>query len=147
MNEQSKLCRALIGIWHGSGTGPQGPFDVQAEFEERGRWILLRHQISPPGVEEPFYFSTQVFGFDDTVLTLDYFDLAGSFHFKGEETAKVLTYKWFPEENEKPSGDLWKVSKYDLNNSTVVRFSYQSCELQGDGASTVLEFIGEMKRQ
>lgn len=147
MKEQSKLNGALIGLWYGAGTGPQGPFDVHAEFEERDRWILLRHQISPPGVKQPFYVSTQVFGFDDTVLTLDYFDTAGSFHFEGEEAANVLTYKWTHNKNEKSSGDLWKISKYELVGSTVVRFNYQSCELQEGGATKVFEFSGEMKRK
>lgn len=146
MKEQSKLCRALLGLWHGAGTGPQGPFEVHVEFEERGRWILLRHQISLSGIEEPFYVSTQVFGFNESVLTLDYFDTAGSFRFKGEETGKVLLYKWTPDENKESFGGLWKTSKYELVESTVVRFNYQSCELQEGGATKVLEFSGELKR-
>lgn len=84
----------LIGVWHGNGTGGQGPFDVRAEFEERGRWILLRHEIYPPKGTEPFYVSTQVFGFDDKGLTLDYFDTAGSFHFAGDRKDRVLEFSW-----------------------------------------------------
>ena len=147
MKEQSKLVRTLIGSWQGAGVGPQGPFEVRADFEERGRWILLRHQISPPGVKEPFYVSTQVFGFDDAELTLDYFDTAGSFHFKGDEIAKGLEFKWTHDEHKKSSGDLWKVSKYEFDSSTVVRFNYQSGELQEGGATKVLEFSGELKRK
>lgn len=139
-----KPLRSLLGTWNGSGQGPQGPFAVRAEFEERGRWILLRHQISPPGSSEPFYYSTQVFGFDDVGLTLDYFDTAGSFHFRGDRGGDKLAFSW---KNDGTQGsDVWKASKYTFVGPAMMSFSYQSCErLNGEDAQ-VIEFMGDLNK-
>jgi hypothetical protein len=129
---------SLVGSWKGSGQGPQGPFHVRAEFTVR-RWILLTHHIAPPGIEQPFYVSTQVFGYDANGLTLDYFDTAGSFHFSGEETGDGLGFSW-------KNGDLWKKSTYSLDGADRVRFQYQSFEHAPGSADQLLDFAGEMTR-
>lgn len=136
--------RALLGKWTGSGQSPQGPFEVRADFEERGRWILLRHQISPPGSPEPFYYSIQVFGYDDSGLTLDYFDTAGSFHFHGDSGKNSLAFSW---KNDDPNGDdVWKASKYGFVGTDKLNFSYQSCERQHGEDPKITEFTGEMAK-
>jgi hypothetical protein len=136
--------RRLLGEWTGSGQSPQGPFEVRADFQERGRWILLRHQISRPGIPEPFYYSTQMFGYDDSGLTLDYFDTAGSFHFRGDSAEDSLSFSW---KNDDPQGsDVWKASKYDFVGADKMNFSYQSCERQHGQDSEIMEFTGGMSR-
>jgi hypothetical protein len=134
--------RPLLGTWNGSGQGPQGLFEVRAEFEERGRWILLRHQISPPGGSEPFYYSTQVFGYDEGGLMLNYFDTAGSFLFRGERDRENLAFSW---KNDDPQGsDVWKTSKYTFAGENTVSFSYNSCERQNGEDAKVIEFTGAL---
>jgi hypothetical protein len=137
--------RALVGSWTGSGQGPQGPFNVRADFEERGRWLVLSHAISPPGSPDPFYVSTQVFGYGDDGLTLDYFDTAGSFHFQGGKALNELTFSW--KKDQLSSGDdLWKDSSYSFIGDRSLSFKYRSCEAQKAGESAVLEFKGELNR-
>ncbi len=142
---ESKAYSALIGDWRGNGEGPQGPFDVRATFEERGRWVLLRHEIAPPGSAAPFYVSTQVFGFDDGGLTLDYFDTAGSFHFDGERTDTGLAFAW-KAGDQAQAGALWKKSSYEFEADGALRFQYQSCEQSDGEAAALLEFSGLMNR-
>lgn len=144
--EIAESYRALLGSWEGKGTGPQGPFDVNAEFEERGRWVLLRHEILPPDIDEPFYVSTQVFGTDDEGLSLDYFDTAGSFHFTGNQTDKGFAFSWKRTATSKAAVyDHWKKSTYDFDGPDTVRFNYQSAEHQKDG-DVLIEFSGSMTR-
>jgi hypothetical protein len=136
--------RKLLGEWTGSGQSPQGPFEVRSDFQERGRWILLRHQISPPGNPEPFYYSTQVFGYDDNGLTLDYFDTAGSFQFQGDSGEDSLAFSW---KNNDPQGaDIWKTSKYDFVGTDKLNFNYQSFERQLGKDGKIMEFTGEMAK-
>lgn len=132
----------FAGSWSGSGKGPQGPFDVRAVFEERGRWILLRHQITPPGSTEPFYLSTQVFGYDEEGLTLDYFDTAGSFRFRGKEVQEGLVFSW--KADNLKSDDLRKTSKYGFDETGKISFVYQSLERQEDESEACIEFTGEI---
>jgi hypothetical protein len=140
--EQLEPYQFLIGTWRGKGVGGQGPFSVRAQFEVRGRWILLRHEISPPGNEQPFYVSTQVLGFDESGLTLDYFDTAGSFHFRGKQANRSIEFSWKREDLR--NTDLWKTSAYELVDKATVRFKYQSYESQDGGDPVLLEFEGEM---
>lgn len=144
MDAKLKAFQPLIGVWRGDGRGPQGPFEVQALFEERGRWILLRHEIRPPGSEEAFYVSTQVFGYDDEGLTLDYFDTAGAFHFSGKASDSGFSFAW--NNDGAKSGDLWKASTYEFDGSGGLTFKYQSCEQAEQGDPAVLEFSGRMTK-
>lgn len=93
-----------------------------------GAGILLRHQFSPPCGSEPFYYSTQVFGYDDNGLTLDYFDTAGSFHFRGNRGGEELAFSWKNDDSQ--GGDVRKASKYTFVGTAMLSFSYQSCERQ-----------------
>lgn len=146
MTEDAKLepIQSLLGTWTGSGHGPQGPFDVRAEFEERGRWILLRHQISPPGSVEPFYYSTQVFGYDEEGLTLDYFDTAGTFHFTGARDQDGLSFSW--KNHDTLGDDVWKESVYSDTEARTMEFSYRSCERQDGNETQVVEFTGHLTK-
>jgi hypothetical protein len=72
----------LIGAWSGRGKGSYGPFTVNANIERRGRWLLMCQEIKVPIVRITTYVSTQVYGFDDQGLTLDYFDTAVRFAYE-----------------------------------------------------------------
>jgi hypothetical protein len=133
--------KPLLGKWTGEGKGSHGPFRIDAEFDERGRWILLRHAISPPS-GSPFYVSTQVYGFDDKGLTLDYFDTAGSFNFRGSRTGDHIHYKWTAAAGAN-SKDLWKTSDYWFEGNSI-RFRYESYETDANGgkpASHIFEGV------
>ena len=109
----------LHGKWTGSGTGPYGPFEATASFEERGRWLLMLHAIGAPGEAKPFYVSTQVYGYADDGLTLDFFDTAGSFHFTGSRDGDYLSFNW-------KDSEMWRKSEYWLLEDGGVKFKYQA---------------------
>lgn len=137
--EQLDPLRMLVGNWKGQGTGKFGPFEVAAEFEERGRWILLRHAIFPAGDTQPFYVSTQVYGFDDRGLRLDYFDTAGSFRFQGSRDGDHLSFSW-------RNAKQWKESEYWAESNGAVRFSYRSMDSDGGDEPELTEFEGTLTR-
>ena len=114
----------LIGSWSGKGKGSYGPFTVKAEIERRGRWLLMRHEIKLPLVHITTYVSTQVYGFDDEGLTLDYFDTAGAFHFHGARNGDALHFEW-------SDGTDRKTSRYWKEGETV-RFAYESLVKEED---------------
>ena len=118
----------LIGSWSGKGKGSYGPFTVKAEIERRGRWLLMRHEIEVPLVRITTYVSTQVYGFDDDGLTLDYFDTAGAFHFHGARDGEALHFEW-------RDGTDRKTSRYWKEGETV-RFAYKSM-VKDDGSDDV----------
>lgn len=102
--------------------------------------VALRHAIFPPKSKEPFYFSTQVFGFDRTGLTLDYFDTAGSFKFNGKREKDRLNFEWV-------NGNLWKKSHYWTEDDGSIGFHYQSMDADRGGEPALSEFKGTLNRQ
>ena len=82
----------LEGRWTGKGGGSYGPFSAEMDVEVRGRWLLMRQKIMIPIVSITTYVSTQVYGYDDAGLTLDFFDTAGSFKFHGEREGDQLPF-------------------------------------------------------
>ena len=93
----------LEGRWTGSGKGSYGPFTAEVNVEVRGRWLLMTQQIKLPIVGITTYVSTQVYGFDDAGLTLDFFDTAGSFKFRGLREGDHLRFHFQDETAEKTS--------------------------------------------
>ena len=109
----------LEGNWKGEGVGPYGPYQLEAIVELRGRWLLLTHAIMDSQSQETSYVSTQVYGYDDTGLTLHYFDTAGSFHFKGKTTDDGLLFDF-------KDGENWKRSHYWVETNGKIKFRYES---------------------
>jgi hypothetical protein len=95
----------LEGNWQGEGRGPYGPYKLEAHVERRGRWLLMISTIFDAKSKEITYVSTQVYGYDRKGLCLSFFDTAGSFDFRGKETADGLRYDW-------KEGKNWKRSEY-----------------------------------
>jgi hypothetical protein len=113
--------RFLEGVWHSSGTGPYGPYDLDATAQIRGRWLLMTYEISEPNSHDIFYFSTQVYGYDDNGPILELFDTAGSFTFRGTVLDDGgLRFDW-------RDGDNWKRSEFRPNNANL-DFRYDSME-------------------
>ncbi len=108
----------LEGTWSGKGKGSYGPFTVNSEVERRGRWLLMRQVIKVPVVHITTYVSTQVYGFDDEGLTLDFFDTAGAFRFHGARDGNALHFEW-------RDGEDRKTSRYWEEGKTI-RFAYES---------------------
>ena len=115
----------LKGKWSGKGRGTYGPFTATIDVEERGRWLLMRQEIKIPIVHITTYVSTQVYGFDDSGLTLDFFDTAGSFKFRGSKDGSRLSYTW-------KEGRSAKTSLYWQNDDNTIGFKYDSAEEQKD---------------
>jgi hypothetical protein len=109
----------LKGRWSGKGKGTYGPFTVRVDVEERGRWLVMRQDIKVPIVHIRSYVSTQVYGFADTNLTLDYFDTAGSFHFQGRRDGDTLRFEWTQRRST-------KTSTYWAGEDGSLRFRYES---------------------
>jgi hypothetical protein len=120
--------RFLEGSWHSDGQGPYGPYALQAIAEMRGRWLLLRYEISDPKSGDVFYFSTQVYGFDDDGLVLELFDTAGSFTFRGSvlDDAAGVGFEWRNDDRQEGE-DLWKRSEFKHIDGQV-HFRYDSME-------------------
>ena len=129
----------LIGHWTGKGTGSYGPFKLEAHVERRGRWLLMRQEIRIPIVGITTYVSTQVYGFDDKGLTLDYFDTAGAFRFRGARDNDTLQFEW-------RDGDSRKTSRY-WKDGGIIHFSYDSNAREGDSSDLEhVTFEGTLER-
>jgi hypothetical protein len=109
------------------------------DVEVRGRWLLMRQKIMIPIASITTYVSTQVKGFDDAELTLDFFDTAGSFKFRGAGEGDQLQFHFHDPRVQKTSV-YWKVGD-DL------RFDYVSVETQETGDAKKVHFEGFWKRQ
>lgn len=120
----------LAGVWHGDGTGPYGPMEHETHADFRGRWLLLTGTIFVPDTDNVTYVSTQVFGYDDDGLLLQYFDTAGAFDFRGEQVAGGLKFTWKREHGAfgRESTDLWKTSEFSPGANGEIDFRYQSME-------------------
>lgn len=113
--------RNLAGEWHSDGTGPYGPYALDANAEIRGRWLLMTYEISEPTTRDVFYVSTQVYGYDDDGLVLELFDTAGSFTFRGVALDEGgVRFDW-------SDGDSWKRSEFHPNHQDL-GFRYDSME-------------------
>jgi hypothetical protein len=113
--------RFIEGSWHGEGEGPYGPYSLDATAEIRGRWLLLTYEISEPTSHDIFYFSTQVYGYDDDGLVLNLYDTAGSFTFRGVTLDDGgVRFDW-------NHGDNWKRSEFHPHDNGV-HFRYDSME-------------------
>jgi hypothetical protein len=113
--------RFIEGSWHGEGEGPYGPYSLDATAEIRGRWLLMTYEISEPTSHDIFYFSTQVYGYDDDGLVLDLYDTAGSFTFRGVTLDDGgVRFDW-------NHGDNWKRSEFHPQDNGV-HFRYDSME-------------------
>ena len=129
----------LVGRWSGKGKGTYGPFTAKVAVEERGRWLLMRQKIKVPIVGITTYVSTQVYGFDDEALTLDYFDTAGAFRFRGDRNGDTLAFEW-------RDGSNRKTSCYWMEGASL-RFSYESLVREGDsGDAKRVMFEGTLER-
>ena len=126
--------RMLEGRWTGKGKGSYGPFSAEMDVEVRGRWLLMRQQIKLPVVEITTYVSTQVYGYDDAGLTLQFFDTAGSFGFHGRREGNQLSFHFKDEKAEKTS--LYR------KEPEGVSFDYTSIETQEDGSKKKVHFGG-----
>ena len=131
----------LEGTWSGHGQSPLGPYQLDAVVEPRGRWLLLQHSIGHPESGDVSYVSTQVYGYDDDGLTLDYFDTAGAFRFKGARDGDRLRFEW-------QEGEFWKVSQYWEEPGGGVGFKYESMESDPhDGTVKLSVFEGTWVRR
>jgi hypothetical protein len=128
----------LEGRWTGKGKGSYGPFSAEMEVEVRGRWLLMTQQIKVPIVGITTYVSTQVYGYDDAGLTLDFFDTAGAFNFHGFREGDQLTFHFKDDTVE-------KISLYRKVDDGI-SFDYTSTEIQEDGSGKEVHFEGVWKR-
>ena len=127
----------LEGRWTGKGKGSYGPFSAEMEVEVRGRWLLMRQKITIPILGITTYVSTQVYGYDDAGLTLDFFDTAGAFKFHGAREGDQLRFDFRYSKSQKTSF-YWKEGE-DL------RFDYISVETQDGGKEKKVHFEGRCK--
>ena len=128
----------LEGRWKGSGKGSYGPFTAEMEAEVRGRWLLMTQEIKLPIVGITTYVSTQVYGYDDDGLTLDFFDTAGSFAFHGRRDGDQLRFHF-------QDGVVEKTSLYWKDNEGLA-YDYTSVETQDDGSAKKTHFAGVWRR-
>jgi hypothetical protein len=137
--KELKPLEMLIGRWSGKGHGTYGPFTARVIVEERGRWLLMRQEIRIPVVPITVYVSTQVYGFDESGLTLDYFDTAGSFRFHGKRDGDTLALEWH-------DGPDVKTSRYSVDGDCL-RFAYDSVVREGDSGDPMhTAFEGTLER-
>ena len=127
----------LEGRWTGKGKGSYGPFSGEMDVEVRGRWLLMRQKITLPIVAITTYVSTQVYGYDDAGLTLDFFDTAGSFKFHGVREGDQLQFHFRDSKVQKTSV-YWKEGE-------ELRYDYVSVETQDDGEEKETHFEGRWK--
>ena len=111
----------LKGNWHGTGLGPYGPYDFDHSVEARGRWLLLKSSVFEPNKKTETYISTQVLGYSEKGLTLQFFDTAGSFDFTGMENEGVVRFDW-------KDGENWKRSVYIAGKGGKIHYKYESME-------------------
>ena len=139
--KELKPLKMLEGTWSGKGKGSYGPFTARVEVEARSRWLLMRHEIKVPIVGITTYVSTQVYGFDDAGLTLDYFDTAGAFRFHGTRDGDTLHFTW-------REGSNIKSSSYWKDDDRTIRFKYESSVADGDSKDPkVVTFEGALERE
>lgn len=110
--------RFLEGVWRGEGTGPYGPFELDAVGAVRGRWLLLTYEIRSPGSDEVFYYSTQVYGYDDDGLMLQLYDTAGAFTFRGDAAGEGVRFDW-------SEGAERRHSRFDPEGTDALAFTYE----------------------
>lgn len=122
--KELKPLEMLTGKWSGKGKGTYGPFTAKVDVKERGRWLLMRQEIRIPIVPITIYVSTQVYGFDENGLTLDFFDTAGSFRFHGHRNGDALAFEW-------RDGPDVKTSRYWVEGESL-RFAYDSVVREGE---------------
>jgi hypothetical protein len=126
--------RFLEGSWHGEGQGPYGPYSLDATAEVRGRWLLLTYEVGEPTSHEVFYYSTQVYGYDDDGLMLELFDTAGSFTFRGHVLDDGgVRFEW-------NDGDSWKRSEFHPQGKDL-HFRYDSMDPDTSGELSTFEGI------
>ena len=120
-DEGAKLAPLMMleGSWRGQGRGPFGPYELDARVERRGRWMLMTSAIIDPKSRKTTYVSTQVYGYDNGGLRLQFFDTAGTFDFHGAATEGQLRFDW-------KDGENWKRSQYWPEADDKVRFRYES---------------------
>ena len=129
--------KMLEGHWTGKGKGSYGPFAAEMDVEVRGRWLLMRQKITVPIIGITTYVSTQVYGFDDAGLTLDFFDTAGAFRFHGARDGERLRFHFQDAGTEKTS--VYWTEGNDL------RSDYVSVEAQEGGKEKTVHFEGLWK--
>jgi hypothetical protein len=127
----------LEGRWTGKGKGSYGPFSAEMDVEVRGRWLLMRQKITLPIVAITTYVSTQVYGYDDAGLTLDFFDTAGSFKFRGAREGDQLQFH-FRDATVQKTSVYWKEGE-------ELRYDYVSVETRDDGKEKKTHFEGRWK--
>lgn len=127
----------LKGHWTGKGKGSYGPFSGEMDVEVRGRWLLMRQKITLPIVAITMYVSTQVYGYDEAGLTLDFFDTAGSFRFHGAREGDQLQFQ-FRDAKVRKTSVYWKEGE-------ELRYDYVSVETQDDGEEKKTHFEGRWK--
>lgn len=121
-DDEAKLAAPLLfleGSWRGEGRGQYGPYRLETRVEQRGRWMLMTSAISDAKSHEITYVSTQIYGYDDDGLRMQFFDTAGSFEFHGTQTDEGLRFDWRDGENRKQS-------RYWPEADGKVRFRYES---------------------
>lgn len=124
----------LEGRWTGKGKGSYGPFSAEMDVEVRGRWLLMRQKIMIPILGITTYVSTQVYGYDDVGLTLDFFDTAGSFKFQGAREGDQLQFH-FQDPKAQKTSIYWK-------QGNELRFDYLSVETQEADDEKKVHFEG-----
>src|SRR5262245_51674530 len=131
----------LKGEWSGKGKGTYGPFTAKAHVEERGRWLLMREEVKVPVAGLTTYVSTQVYGAGGDGLTLDLFDTAGSFKFRGARDGDALQFDWEECRNEKSA-------TYGKADDQTLRSKYDSVEEQEDDDELKhVSFEGVLERE
>jgi len=67
------------------------------------------------------YVSTQVYGYDDKGLVLQFFDTAGAFEFRAATKDNGIRFEW-------KDGENWKRSDYWPEQGGKIHFRYDSME-------------------
>ena len=125
--------RFLEGTWEGEGQGPYGPYQLEAVAAIRGRWLLLTYEIRGPGSDDIFYFSTQVYGYDDDGLFLELYDTAGSFTFRGTvRDDGSLRFDWADD-------DETRRSEFEPHRDGGLDFTYEHIDAEPGNPPNVFE--------
>ena len=82
---------------------------------------MLASSVFEPNKKTETYVSTQVLGYSEAGLTLQFFDTAGSFDFTGAETEGVVRFDW-------KDGKNWKRSVYIADKGGKIHYKYESME-------------------
>jgi hypothetical protein len=108
----------LVGTWHGTGSGPYGPYDFETIVQRRGRWLLAAETVYAPDTDQVISVDTWVYGYDGDHLTADLYDLTGAFRFHGDTIAGGARFRW-------AEGDAWRLLDVRWDDG-VVRTSYRA---------------------